>query len=106
MVYTVWLKRRTWLNIVIGGLAGSFAGPAGIAVGVGVGALASLLGPSSKSKFVEETTSSLKRAQTDDGDLGSEVGNNRRDLVQNVITGTLSGARQGWDAGVTVWQPA
>jgi protoheme IX farnesyltransferase len=25
VVYTVWLKRRTWLNIVIGGLAGSFA---------------------------------------------------------------------------------
>ncbi len=25
IVYTVWLKRRTWLNIVIGGLAGSFA---------------------------------------------------------------------------------
>jgi len=25
VVYTVWLKRRTWLNIVIGGLSGSFA---------------------------------------------------------------------------------
>ncbi|OGL00885.1 MAG: protoheme IX farnesyltransferase [Candidatus Rokubacteria bacterium RIFCSPLOWO2_02_FULL_73_56] len=25
VVYTVWLKRRTWLNVVIGGLAGSFA---------------------------------------------------------------------------------
>lgn len=25
IVYTVWLKRRTWMNIVIGGLAGSFA---------------------------------------------------------------------------------
>lgn len=25
IVYTVWLKRRTWLNIVIGGAAGSFA---------------------------------------------------------------------------------
>ena len=25
IVYTVWLKRWTWLNIVIGGLAGSFA---------------------------------------------------------------------------------
>ena len=29
IVYTVWLKRRTWLNIVIGGLAGSFAVLAG-----------------------------------------------------------------------------
>lgn len=25
VIYTVWLKRRTWLNIVIGGLSGSFA---------------------------------------------------------------------------------
>ena len=31
IVYTVWLKRRTWLNIVIGGLAGSFAVMAGAA---------------------------------------------------------------------------
>lgn len=29
VVYTVWLKRRTWLNIVVGGLAGSFAVLAG-----------------------------------------------------------------------------
>ena len=29
VVYTVWLKRRSWLNIVIGGLAGSFAVLAG-----------------------------------------------------------------------------
>ncbi len=31
IVYTVWLKRRTWLNIVIGGLSGSFAVMAGAA---------------------------------------------------------------------------
>lgn len=31
VVYTVWLKRRTWLNIVVGGLAGSFAVLAGSA---------------------------------------------------------------------------
>ena len=31
VVYTVWLKRRTWLNIVIGGLSGSFAVLAGSA---------------------------------------------------------------------------
>lgn len=29
IVYTVWLKRRSWINIVIGGLAGSFAVLAG-----------------------------------------------------------------------------
>jgi heme o synthase len=31
VVYTMWLKRRTWVNIVIGGLAGSFAVLAGAA---------------------------------------------------------------------------
>jgi protoheme IX farnesyltransferase len=31
IIYTVWLKRRTWWNIVIGGLAGSFAVLAGAA---------------------------------------------------------------------------
>jgi protoheme IX farnesyltransferase len=31
VVYTVWLKRRTWLNIVIGGLSGSWAVLAGAA---------------------------------------------------------------------------
>lgn len=31
LVYTVWLKRRTWLNIVVGGLSGSFAIMAGAA---------------------------------------------------------------------------
>jgi len=31
IVYTVWLKRRTWLNIVVGGFAGSFAVLAGAA---------------------------------------------------------------------------
>ncbi len=32
VVYTIWLKRRTWLNIVVGGAAGSFAVLAGGAV--------------------------------------------------------------------------
>ncbi len=31
IVYTLWLKRRTWLNIVVGGLSGSFAVLAGAA---------------------------------------------------------------------------
>ncbi len=31
VVYTVWLKRRSWMNIVVGGLAGSFAVLAGAA---------------------------------------------------------------------------
>src|SRR5581483_3058629 len=44
VVYTVWLKRRTWLNIVIGGLAGSFAVLAGAAaVDPTIGAIPMLL---------------------------------------------------------------
>ncbi|MBX9810584.1 MAG: heme o synthase [Burkholderiales bacterium] len=44
IVYTVWLKRRTWLNIVVGGLAGSFAVLAGsAAVTPDLGAVALLL---------------------------------------------------------------
>ena len=44
IVYTVWLKRRTWLNIVIGGLAGSFAVLAGAAaVDPAIGAKPALL---------------------------------------------------------------
>lgn len=44
VVYTVWLKRRTWLNIVIGGLAGSFAVLAGsAAAGATTGPVALIL---------------------------------------------------------------
>jgi protoheme IX farnesyltransferase len=44
IVYTVWLKRRTWWNIVIGGLAGSFAVLAGAAaITPGLSAEAALL---------------------------------------------------------------
>jgi protoheme IX farnesyltransferase len=44
VVYTVWLKRRTWLNIVVGGLAGSFAVLAGAAaVDPAIGAVPMLL---------------------------------------------------------------
>jgi protoheme IX farnesyltransferase len=44
VVYTVWLKRRSWLNIVVGGLAGSFAVLAGAAaVDPSVGTLPLLL---------------------------------------------------------------
>ena len=43
VVYTVWLKRRTWWNIVVGGLAGSFAvlaGAAAVSQSPGGGAVA------------------------------------------------------------------
>ena len=42
VVYTMWLKRRSWTNIVIGGLAGSFAvlaGAAAINPAIGIEAL-------------------------------------------------------------------
>ena len=42
VVYTVWLKRRTWMNIVVGGLAGSFAVLAGAAAASPEAALAPL----------------------------------------------------------------
>ncbi len=42
VVYTVWLKRRTWWNIVVGGLAGSFAVMAGAAAVAPDAALAPL----------------------------------------------------------------
>ncbi len=41
VVYTLWLKRRTWWNIIIGGAAGSFAVLAGAAA-VSPGALAAV----------------------------------------------------------------
>jgi len=43
VVYTIWLKRRTWLNIVIGGLAGSFAVLAGSAAAGATAAPAALI---------------------------------------------------------------
>jgi protoheme IX farnesyltransferase len=44
VVYTMWLKRRSWLNIVIGGASGSFAVLAGAAaVNPALGALPLLL---------------------------------------------------------------
>ena len=44
VVYTVWLKRKSWLNIVVGGLSGSFAVLAGAAaVNPDMGPLAYLL---------------------------------------------------------------
>ncbi len=42
VVYTVWLKRRTWWNVVIGGAAGSFAvlaGAAAVDVNIGPAAI-------------------------------------------------------------------
>ncbi|MCP4766683.1 MAG: protoheme IX farnesyltransferase [Gammaproteobacteria bacterium] len=44
IVYTVWLKRRSWTNIIIGGASGSFAVLAGAAaVDPGIGPIAIML---------------------------------------------------------------
>ena len=44
VVYTIWLKRRTWWNVVIGGAAGSFAVLAGAAaVDISIGPAAIIL---------------------------------------------------------------
>ena len=91
---------------VVGAAAGALLGPLGILVGAGVGAVVGLLGPGAKKGFEAQLGSSLARSKSDDGDMGSEIGNRRRDLTQKVITGALSGARQGWDAGAGQWHPA
>jgi protoheme IX farnesyltransferase len=54
IVYTVWLKRRSWTNIVIGGASGSFAVLAGAAaVDTGIGPIGSLA--IAKSKDYQKT---------------------------------------------------
>lgn len=84
---------------LMGGLAGAALGPVGIAVGAGVGALVGLAGPTARESFDDGLSKSLARARSDDGDLGSEVANTRRDMFQKLVTGGVSGIRQGWDAG-------
>jgi hypothetical protein len=84
---------------LMGALAGSLLGPLGALAGAGAGALAGLLGPGPSRGFEAHLRTSLARSKSDDTDMGSTIGNRRRDLVQKLITGTLSGARQGWDSG-------
>lgn len=90
---------------VIGGLAGLTLGPVGIVAGAALGAGLGLAGPGASRGFDAKLKSSLDRARADNTNLGSDIANNRRDLVERGITGTLSGARQGWDSGVALFAP-
>lgn len=84
----------------LGAAAGSLGGLVGVAVGAGLGAVAGLLGPASKEGFTTKVGASVEKARADDTDLGDDIANRRRDLVQRTITGLASGARQGWNSGV------
>lgn len=90
---------------LLGGLAGSALGPLGIAIGAGVGAVVGLVSPAARKGFDDGLGQSIARARSDDGDMGSEVANTRRDMFQKLITGGVSGVRQGWDAGAGLLSP-
>lgn len=82
-----------------GAAIGMLAGPVGAAVGAGVGALFNLLGPTSKQSFADKIARSVRRARRAEDDLGSEVANNNRNMMQGIIVGGLAGVRHGWDSG-------
>ncbi len=91
---------------LVGGLAGAVFGPPGVIVGGAIGAVIGLLGPASKKDFVAGIDESVNRARANDGDMGSAISNERRDLVQKIIVGTTSGVRQGWDAAMPEAKPS
>lgn len=83
---------------VVGAAVGLLGGPVGAAVGGAVGAVLGLLSPAASKKFAQGIVQSMARAKAKDTDLGHDIANRRRDLVQSVIVGSAAGARQGWDA--------
>ena len=56
-----------------------------------------LLSAGSKDGFVPEIQRSVSRAKSDDGDLGHDVANKYRDIIQGTGVGGLAGMRAGWD---------
>ena len=76
---------------------GAFVGPVGMAIGGAVGALVGLLSAGSQDGFVTEIQRSVSRAKSDDEDLGHEVANKYRDIIQGTGVGGLAGMRAGWD---------
>jgi len=99
VVPSLW-KRMTVASgngAVVGAALGSLAGPLGIAVGAAVGAVAGLALPSGRESFAREVGESLQEARSDKTDLGHEITNRRRDLVETAFVGLASGARAGWD---------
>jgi hypothetical protein len=95
------LKKQRILSVgataATGIAAGAFGGPVGMVVGGLVGAVAGLVSAGSKAGFVPVVKESLARAELDDGDLGHEVGNKYRDIIQGTGVGGLAGMRAGWD---------
>lgn len=88
----------------VGAAVGYLAGPLGIGVGAAVGAAVGLLNSTSKENFSAGVASSIEMATQDDTDLQHPVGNKYRDIIQGTGVGGLAGMRQGWDAGVKLFE--
>ena len=95
------LKKQRVLSVgataVAGIAAGAFGGPVAMVIGGLLGAGAGLLSAGSKDGFVPVVQGSLTRAKHDDEDLGHEVANKYRDIIQGTGVGGLAGMRAGWD---------
>jgi hypothetical protein len=76
---------------------GAFAGPLGMAIGGVVGGVVGLLSAGTRADFQTTIASSMARAKNDDDDLGAEVANKYRDIIQGTGVGALAGMRAGWD---------
>ena len=86
---------------LVGVAAGALGGIPGMALGAVVGAAVGLIGPSTKSAFVDNVSRSIERAEQNDSDLGHQVGNKYRDIIQGTGVGGLAGMRGAWDAVVS-----
>ena len=99
----------TWKRLTVASGTGALAGAAlgatgglvGAAVGAAVGAVVGFALPAARQGFSQEIQSSLTEARSDRTDLGHEITNRRRDLVETVLVGVASGARAGWDTAVS-----
>jgi len=84
-------------STAMGAAVGALGGPLGIALGGVAGGMVGLLGAGSASNFQESVSQSLTRAQEDDLDMGTDVANKYRDIVQGSGVGAWAGFRLGWD---------
>ncbi len=83
------------------GWAGSHAGLPGMMIGAAVGALAGLHSAATKPEFSEKVAKRLEKAQQNDFELGDDIANKRRDVVQNILVSTGSAVAQTWDSITT-----
>jgi hypothetical protein len=86
---------------VAGAAVGSIAGPLGAALGASLGLLLGATGTATQKEFYQGIHQSVSRAEKDDACLGSNIANDRRDLVQRILVGTMAGTRLGWNSGVS-----